>query len=107
CVNLVRWPAWREVRDPVLLPRACPIPVTVVLLTFLFAWNNYLLPLMLTISEPSLGTLAVGMNVFVGGYGTGGPGMVAAAMISLVPVMIVFVALQNKFVDSIAGAVKQ
>lgn len=91
----------------VMLPLAWPITATVVILTFLFAWNNYLLPLVFTLSEPSLRTLAVGMTAFVGEYGTDWPGMAAAAMISLVPVMIVFVALQNKFVDSIAGAVKQ
>jgi ABC-type glycerol-3-phosphate transport system permease component len=91
----------------VMLPLAGPITATVVILTFLFAWNNYLLPLVFTLSAPELRTLAVGMTTFVGDYSTDWPGMAAAAMISLVPVMIVFVALQNKFVDSIAGAVKQ
>lgn len=91
----------------VMLPLAWPITATVVILTFLFAWNNYLLPLVFTLSEPDLRTLAVGMTAFVGEYGTDWPGMAAAAMLSLVPVMIVFVALQSKFVDSIAGAVKQ
>lgn len=91
----------------VMLPLAGPITATVVILTFLFAWNVYLLPLVFTLSDPSLRTLAVGMTSFVGEYGTDWSGMAAAAMISLVPVMIVFVALQRKFVDSIAGAVKQ
>ncbi|SEG99982.1 raffinose/stachyose/melibiose transport system permease protein [Nonomuraea solani] len=91
----------------VMLPLAWPITATVVILTYLFAWNVYLLPLVFTLSEPDLRTLAVGMTVFVGERGTDWAGMAAAAVISLIPVIAVFVALQRKFVDSIAGAVKQ
>ncbi len=91
----------------VMLPLAWPITATVVILTFLFAWNVYLLPLVFTLSEPELRTLAVGMTVFVGEQGTDWSGMAAAAVISLIPVIAVFVVLQRKFVDSIAGAVKQ
>lgn len=91
----------------VMFPLAWPITATVVILTFLFAWNAFLLPLVFTLSEPDLRTLAVGMTVFVGEYGTDWAGMTAAAVISLVPVIAVFVVLQRKFVDSIAGAVKQ
>ncbi|MEV0387111.1 carbohydrate ABC transporter permease [Nonomuraea sp. NPDC050643] len=91
----------------VMLPLAWPITATVVILTFLFSWNVYLLPLVFTLSDPDLRTLAVGMTVFVGERGTDWSGMAAAAVISLIPVIAVFVALQRKFVDSIAGAVKQ
>ncbi|WP_129667052.1 carbohydrate ABC transporter permease [Phytoactinopolyspora endophytica] len=91
----------------VMLPLAWPITATVTILTFLFAWNTYLLPLVFTLSDPDLRTLAVGMTVFVGEYDTDWSGMAAAAVISLVPVIAVFVVLQRKFVDSIAGAVKQ
>ena len=91
----------------IMMPMAWPITATVVILTFLFAWNTYLLPLVFTLSEPDLRTLAIGMTVFVGEYGQDWSGMAAAAVISLVPVVVVFVVLQRKFVDSIAGAVKQ
>ncbi|MFD2795230.1 carbohydrate ABC transporter permease [Promicromonospora vindobonensis] len=91
----------------IMMPMAWPITATVVILTFLFAWNTYLLPLVFTLSEPDLRTLAIGMTVFVGEYGQDWSGMAAAAVISLIPVVVVFVVLQRKFVDSIAGAVKQ
>ncbi|MDQ0643513.1 carbohydrate ABC transporter permease [Microbacterium murale] len=91
----------------VMMPMAWPITATVVILTFLFAWNTYLLPLVFTLSEPNLRTLAIGMTVFVGEYGQDWSGMAAAAVLSMIPVIIVFVILQRKFVDSIAGAVKQ
>ncbi|WP_235019879.1 carbohydrate ABC transporter permease [Ruania rhizosphaerae] len=91
----------------IMLPLAWPITATVIILTFLFAWNVYLLPLVFTLSEPALRTLAVGMSAFIGEYSTDWSGLAAAAMISLVPVMAIFITLQRKFVDSIAGAVKQ
>jgi raffinose/stachyose/melibiose transport system permease protein len=47
------------------------------------------------------------MTSFVSDYGQDWSGMAAGAVISLVPVVIVFVILQREFVDSIAGAVKQ
>ncbi|KAB8192793.1 ABC transporter permease subunit [Nonomuraea phyllanthi] len=91
----------------VMLPLAWPITATVVILTYLFAWNVYLLPLVFTLSEPDLRTLAVGMTVFMGERGTDWSGLAAGAVISLIPVIAVFVVLQRRFVDSIAGAVKQ
>jgi ABC-type glycerol-3-phosphate transport system permease component len=91
----------------IMLPLAWPITATVFILTFLFAWNVYLLPLVFTLSNPDLRTLAVGMTVFVGEQGTDWSGMSAAAVISLAPVVAVFAMLQRRFVDSIAGAVKQ
>lgn len=91
----------------VMLPLSWPITATVTILTFLAAWNAYLLPLVFTLSNPELQTLAIGMTSFVSDYGQDWSGMAAGAVISLVPVVIVFVILQRKFVDSIAGAVKQ
>lgn len=90
----------------IMLPLAWPVTATVFILMFLFAWNVYLLPLVFTLSQPGLRTLAVGMTSFVGEYSTDYPGLAAAAVISLAPVVAVFVALQRQFVDSIAGAVK-
>lgn len=91
----------------IMMPLAWPITATVVILSFLFAWNTYLLPLVFTLSDPGLRTLAVGMTAFIGENSTDWSGLAAAALIALVPVMAVFIALQRKFVDSIAGAVKQ
>ncbi|MFC7625179.1 carbohydrate ABC transporter permease [Microlunatus sp. GCM10028923] len=91
----------------VFLPLAWPVTATVIILQFLSAWNAYLLPLVFTLSQPDLRTLAVGMTAFVGEYGTDYPGLAAGAVISLTPVIAVFVALQRQFVESVAGAVKQ
>jgi raffinose/stachyose/melibiose transport system permease protein len=90
-----------------MLPLAGPVIATVSILKFLGAWNNFFIPLVFTFSRPDLRTLSVGMFAFVGQNETDWSGMAAAATISLIPVVIIFFVMQRRFVDGIAGAVKQ
>lgn len=90
----------------VMLPLSTPVIATVTILTFLAAWNNFFVPLVFTLSRPDLRTLSVGMFAFVSERETDWAGMAAAATISLLPVVLVFVFLQRYFVEGIAGAVK-
>lgn len=90
----------------VMLPLAGPVTATVVVLTFLATWNAFLLPLVFTFSRPDLRTLAVGMQAFVGENSVDWPGMAAAATLSLLPIVALFLFLQRYFFEGIAGAVK-
>jgi ABC-type glycerol-3-phosphate transport system permease component len=90
----------------VMLPLAGPVTATVVVLTFLATWNAFLLPLVFTFSSPDLRTLAVGMQAFVGENSVDWPGMAAAATLSLIPIVALFLFLQRYFFEGIAGAVK-
>jgi raffinose/stachyose/melibiose transport system permease protein len=96
-----------QVFTRVMLPLAGPVIATVSILKFLGAWNNFFIPLVFTFSRPDLRTLSVGMFAFVGQNETDWSGMAAAATISLIPVVIIFFVMQRRFVDGIAGAVKQ
>ena len=91
----------------IMFPLAMPITATVTLLTFLGTWNNFFLPLIFSLSRPDLRTLSVGMRAFVGQNTTDWSGMAAAATISLVPLIVLFVLLQRHFVNGFAGAIKQ
>lgn len=90
----------------IFLPLAKPVIATVVIIQFIASWNDFLIPLVLTLSRPDLQTLAVGVYSFKSQYGTNYSGMAAASTISLIPVIVVFLALQRHFVRGIAGAVK-
>jgi raffinose/stachyose/melibiose transport system permease protein len=90
----------------VMLPLAGPVTATVAVLTFLATWNAFLLPLVFTFSRPDLRTLAVGMQAFVGENSVDWPGMAAAATLSLIPIVALFLFLQRYFFEGIAGAVK-
>lgn len=91
----------------IMLPLTKPIVATAVIMQFMYSWNDFLLPLVLTLSRPDLRTLAVGVYSFQGQYFTDWSGMAAAATISLVPIILLFLFLQRYFVQGIAGAVKQ
>jgi raffinose/stachyose/melibiose transport system permease protein len=91
----------------VMLPLSGPVVATVTILKFLAAWNNFFVPLVFTFSRPDLRTLSVGMFAFVGENETDWSGMAAAATLSLIPIVIVFFLMQRRFVEGIAGAVKQ
>ncbi|WDR01502.1 carbohydrate ABC transporter permease [Devosia algicola] len=90
----------------VMLPLAGPVTATVSVLTFLAAWNTFLIPLVFTFGAPELRTLPVGMLAFVGTNETDWSGMAAAATISLLPVVVFFFFVQRYFVEGVAGAVK-
>lgn len=90
----------------VILPMTGPVTATIVILTFMFAWNNFMLPLVFTFGDPSLRTLPVGMLAFQSANETDWSGMAAAGTLALIPIVICFIALQKYFVTGIAGAVK-
>lgn len=91
----------------VMLPLSKPIVATTAIMQFIWSWSSFLVPLVLTINEPELRTLAVGMQTFVGTHSTDYTGMAAGATISLLPVILVFIFMQRYFIEGIAGAVKQ
>ena len=90
----------------IMLPMAGPVTATVSILTFMSAWNNFMIPLVFTFARPELRTLAVGVLAFQGTRETDWSGMAAAGSISLLPVISVFLLLQRYFVTGISGAVK-
>ncbi|ANE45909.1 sugar permease [Paenibacillus swuensis] len=90
----------------IMLPLAKPIIATTAIMQFMWSWNAFLMPLTLTLSKPELRTLGVGMFQFVGENTMDWTGMAAAASISLVPILAVFIMLQRYFIEGVAGAVK-
>ncbi len=93
----------------VILPLCKPILATVALLTFKTVWNDYLMPMVFTLSNEDLKTLTVGVvSLKSSGGGAGAYDMMlAGTAISLIP-MVVFYAFTSKFFVSgiTAGAVK-
>lgn len=90
----------------IMFPLAKPVIPTVVIMQFIWTWNSFLLPLVLTLSKPELRTLAVGMYALQGEHVVDWTGIAAGATISVLPVIIIFIIMQKHFVNGIAGAVK-
>lgn len=90
----------------VMLPLAKPMIATVALFQFMINWNSFWIPLVFTVGNPNLRTLAVGLYSFVGENSTGWTYVSAGAVISIVPIMLVFFFLQRYFIEAVAGAIK-
>jgi raffinose/stachyose/melibiose transport system permease protein len=90
----------------VMLPLAGPALATVALFTFIGAWNSFFIPLVFTLSRPDLQTLTVGMFAFIEQDSTQWTYLCAGSVITLAPIILLFVFLQRYFVNGIAGAIK-
>lgn len=90
----------------VVLPMSAPMIATVALFTFMNTWNDFFVSLVFTLSRPELRTLAVGMYAFVGQASRDWTLLCAAATISILPIIFIYVLLQEKFTEAFAGAVK-
>ena len=80
--------------------------VTVIIMQVLHAWNDFLLPLVVTLANPAIRTLSVGIYAFKGEQFIDWSGMAAASTISIVPIVALFILLQRYFISGLAGAVK-
>ncbi len=90
----------------IMLPLSKPALSTLTIFTFVNTWNDFLGPLIyLTTDEKK--TLQIGIKMFISQYSAEYGLIMAASVISLIPVLIVFMSLQKYFVAGITtGAVK-
>jgi multiple sugar transport system permease protein len=87
----------------VLMPLAKPAIASVSLFGFLGSWNSYLWPL-IVINSNQMRTLPIGLRYFVSQQGGGSEWhyLMAASLIVMLPVLIVFFAAQKQFIEGIA-----
>lgn len=93
----------------VALPLALPAVVTLAIFSFITSWNSFMWPLVVTNSE-AMRTLPVGLAAFKGSFreATEWAELMAASVISVIPVIIVFLLGQKYFIKGImVGAVKE
>ena len=98
------WQAFRKV----IVPLAAPGVFTAAILTFFFAWNEFVLAISLT-STTSARTVPAQMSFFVGSDQFNPPysQLAAAAVLVTVPVVIIVLLFQRKIVAGLtSGAVK-
>lgn len=90
----------------IMLPLGLPAQVTLAILTFLSSWNDLILSL-LVLQKGSMRTLSVGIATMSGEYMTSVPLVSAAMVISILPILIIFIFLQKHLVSGVTlGAVK-
>jgi raffinose/stachyose/melibiose transport system permease protein len=89
----------------ILLPLSRPALVTVIVLSVVTSWNNYILPL-LVLDDPNHWTLPLGVATYTSQHSADSAGILAFTALSMVPALIFFMAAERRIVGGLAGAVK-
>jgi raffinose/stachyose/melibiose transport system permease protein len=96
---------WRTFRS-IILPLTRPIAAAIAVLTLINAWNDYLLPLVF-LQSPNLQTITLVPQFFIGEYNDDLTKVFAAAVLTAIPEVIVYIGLQRLFERGLAaGALK-
>ncbi|MGZ8624520.1 MAG: carbohydrate ABC transporter permease [Actinomycetota bacterium] len=85
----------------IVLPLSGPALATLAVITFLWTWNDFLWPLV-TIYSPSNMTLQLGLTTFQGAHQTNTHYLMAATVMSMVPILLLFFVAQRYFIRGIA-----
>ena len=85
----------------IMLPLVKSGLVALGILTLRFAWNDLMWPLIVNTSEQKM-TLAAGLSSLQGQYVTDYPLMMAGAVMSVAPLLILFAIFQEQFIEGIA-----
>ncbi len=87
----------------IMLPLSKPALATLTIFTFVNTWNDFLGPLIYLTTE-SKKTIQIGLRMFISQYSTDYGLIMASSVVVLIPVLIVFLALQKYFVQGIASS---
>ena len=90
----------------VILPLVKPILVTLSIFTFMGTWNDFLWPL-ISLTDSSMYTLPVALANLMGEHSKDPELMMAGSVITILPVLLVFLVLQKQYIKGIMmGSVK-
>ncbi|GAB2986406.1 carbohydrate ABC transporter permease [Frigoribacterium salinisoli] len=93
---------WRIFRS-IVLPNAVPALLTLGIFTFVNNWNDLLWPLVFT-TDQSMGTITSGLTLLTGPGGIIPQGvMMAGALIAVLPLAVMFLLVQRRFIESVAS----
>lgn len=86
----------------IMLPLSKPALSTLTIFTFVNTWNDYLGPLIYLRSQEKK-TIQLGLKMFISQYSSDYGLIMAGSVLSLIPVLVVFLCLQKYFVEGVAS----
>ncbi len=90
----------------IVLPVCRPVLSTILILSFLNSWNEFPFALIL-LRKQSLKTIPIGLSNFNGAYSVNYPQLMAAMVIAVLPVIIIYLLASKRIIEGMtAGSVK-
>ena len=91
----------------VIFPLLKPVIVTVTILNGMWIWNDYLLPSLMLGQNGPVKTLPVAVQAFVGSYVKQWDLILTAALLAILPMIIIFIVAQKQIMNGmVEGAIK-
>ncbi len=87
----------------IMLPLSLPAISTLTIFTFVNTWNDFLGP-QIYLTNTNLKTLQIGLRMFIAQYSSEYGLIMAASVVALVPVLVIFLSLQRYFVQGVASS---
>jgi len=89
-----------QVLTRIMLPLSKPALATVTIFTFMGVWNDFMGPL-IYLNKPETYTLALGLNFFKGQYVSQWNLLMAASLVMMLPLVLLFFVAQKAFIEGI------
>ena len=86
----------------IVLPLSKPIIAVLIIFTFMWRWNDFVMPLLM-LTDQDMYTVQLGLNLLKGQYNTEWTDIMSIALLSLVPMLVIFVFFQRQLIQGIAG----
>lgn len=90
-----------QIFGKIMLPLVQSGIVALVIFTAKFAWNDFMWPLIVN-TDPAMMTLAPALSLLKGQYATNFPVQMAGAVMSVIPMIILFFIFQKQFIEGVA-----
>jgi len=87
----------------IVIPLSAPALATLAVIQFMWTWNDFLWPLITIYSEKNM-TLQLGLTTFQGAHQTSTNLLMAANVMSMAPILVLFFVAQRYFIRGIATA---
>ena len=91
----------------IIFPLLAPVITTVTILNGMWIWNDYLLPSLMLGQNGKVKTLPVAVQAFVGSYVKQWDLILTAALLAIIPMVIIFIVAQKQIMNGmVEGAIK-
>lgn len=93
---------WR-IFTTIMYPLGSSVTVTLTIFSFMWRWNDYILPL-LVLSDQKKYTIQIAIKNYIGHMGVDWSSILAASIISMAPILILFIILQRYIIGGLVSS---
>lgn len=86
----------------IMLPLGSSVTITLAIFSFMWRWNDYILPLMV-LSDQENFTIQIAIKSYIGTMGVDWNSILSASILSIIPIIVIFIILQKYITGGLAA----